>query len=49
MAHPLRMAFLGCGFITGVHSRHMKALRGDIVCSFASRDPAKAEAFCRQL
>jgi predicted dehydrogenase len=45
---PLQLAFLGCGFITRVHSRHLKALRRDIVCSYASRDKAKAEEFCRQ-
>src|SRR5262249_21121769 len=44
---PLRLAFLGCGFITRVHSRHLKALRRDIVCSYASRDKAKADEFCR--
>ncbi len=47
MAEPLRIAFLGCGFITRVHSRNLRALRGDIVCSYASRDRAKADAFCR--
>jgi predicted dehydrogenase len=41
----VRIAFLGCGFITGVHSRHLKALGGIIVPSYASRDAAKAEAF----
>jgi predicted dehydrogenase len=45
---PLRLAFLGCGFITRVHSRHLKALRRDIVCSYASRDKARADAFCSQ-
>ena len=44
---PLRLAFLGCGFITRVHSRHLKALRRDIVCSYASRDQARADEFCR--
>jgi len=44
----LRLAFLGCGFITRVHSRHLKALRRDIICSYASRDEEKAEAFCRE-
>jgi len=44
----LRLAFLGCGFITRVHSRHLKALRRDIICSYASRDKEKAEAFCRE-
>ena len=48
MPEPLRMAFLGCGFITRVHSRNLKALGGDIRCSYASRDGARAEAFCRQ-
>ena len=48
MPEPLRIAFLGCGFITGVHSRHLRALAGDIVCSYASRDEAKAAAYCRQ-
>ena len=45
---PLRIAFLGCGFITRVHSRHLKSFRGDIVSSFASREAAKAEAYCRR-
>jgi predicted dehydrogenase len=48
MPEPLRLAFLGCGFITSVHSRHLRALSGDIVCSYASRDKARAEAFCRE-
>ena len=41
----LRIAFLGCGFITQVHSRHLKALRGIIEPSYASRNAAKAAAF----
>ena len=45
MLPPVRLAFLGCGFITRVHSRHLRALGGDIVPSYASRDGAKAEAF----
>jgi predicted dehydrogenase len=50
MAAPglLRLAFLGCGFITRVHSRHVRALRSEIVPSYASRDAAKAEAFRRR-
>ena len=48
MPEPLRLAFLGCGFITRVHSRHLRSLTGDIVCSYASRDKARAEAFCRE-
>jgi len=48
MPAPLRIAFLGCGFITGVHSRHLTSLRADIVCGYASRDGAKADAYCRR-
>ena len=48
MPTPLRIAFLGCGYITGVHSRHLRALTGDIVGAYASRDKAKADAFCKQ-
>jgi predicted dehydrogenase len=44
---PLRIAFLGCGFITRVHSRHLRSLRSEIACSYASRTRAKADAFCR--
>ncbi len=44
----LRLAFLGCGFITRVHSRHLKALRSEIVCSYASREKDRADAFRRQ-
>ena len=46
MPAPLRIAFLGCGFITRVHSRNLKRLRSEIVCGYASRDTAKAAAFC---
>jgi predicted dehydrogenase len=42
----VRIAFLGCGFITRVHSRHLRALGGIIEPSFASRDGLKAAAFC---
>ncbi len=48
MPDPLRLAFLGCGFITRVHSQHLKALGGDVVPSYASRDRDKADAYCRQ-
>src|SRR5262245_32905888 len=48
MRSPLRLAFLGCGFITEVHSRHLKGFKTDIVCSYASRDRAKAEEYCRR-
>jgi predicted dehydrogenase len=45
---PLRLAFLGCGFITRVHSRHLRALRALVIPSYASRDRAKADAFRRR-
>jgi predicted dehydrogenase len=45
MADALRIAFLGCGFITRVHSRHLRSLRPDFVCAYASRDAARAERF----
>ncbi len=45
---PFRIAFLGCGFITQVHSRHLKGLRPGVTCSYASRSAGKAEAYCRQ-
>jgi predicted dehydrogenase len=43
----LHIAFLGCGFITRVHSRHLRRLRSEIVCSYASRDRDRAEQFRR--
>ncbi len=45
---PVHLAFLGCGFITGVHSRHLQRLRGTVTCSYASRDRAKAETYRRR-
>lgn len=48
MPQPLRIVFLGCGYITKVHSRHLGTLRSDIVCSYASRDAAKADAYRRR-
>ena len=40
------MAFLGCGFITDVHSRNLRKLRSDVVCRYASRDTLKSADFC---
>jgi len=45
---PVHVAFLGCGFITGVHSRHLRRLRETVAWSYASRDRAKAEAYRRR-
>ena len=38
---PVNLAFLGCGFITGVHSRHLRRLREAVVCRYASREAAR--------
>ena len=45
MPTSVHLAFLGCGFITGVHSGHLRRLGGEIVPSYASRDGARAEAY----
>src|SRR6266545_2994575 len=45
MPGPLRIAFLGCGFITRVHSGHLRALRPDVAVAYASRDAGRAEAY----
>jgi predicted dehydrogenase len=47
MPVPLRLAFLGCGVITRVHSRNLRALGGDVVAAYASRDGARAAQYCR--
>jgi len=39
------LAVLGCGWIARRHAAAAKALRGRIALSFASRDPARAEAY----
>jgi predicted dehydrogenase len=46
MPSPLRIAFLGCGFITRVHSRNLRRFNSEIVCGYASRDKARAAEFC---
>jgi predicted dehydrogenase len=45
---PLRVAFLGCGFITRIHSRHLQYLRGLYTVAYASRDSGKAEEYRRR-
>ena len=45
---PLRLAYLGCGFITRVHSRHLRSLAGVITPYYASRDLGRADQYCRQ-
>ncbi len=49
MSAPLHIAFLGCGFITDVHSRQLRALGSTTVRSYASRDLARAQAYCTRL
>ena len=44
---PVHIAFLGCGFIAKVHSRHLKRLGDAVVCSYASRDGETAERYRR--
>jgi predicted dehydrogenase len=48
VTEPVRLAFLGCGFITEVHSRHLQGFRTQIVCSYASRDRARADQYSRR-
>lgn len=48
MPDPIRLAFLGCGFITRVHSRILRSLGREFSCSYASRDVAKAEQYRRE-
>jgi predicted dehydrogenase len=45
MPTELRLAFLGCGFITRVHSSHLRSLRPAVTCAYASRDAARAERY----
>lgn len=45
---PVHLCFLGCGFITQVHSRHVRKMRSDFVCSYASRDPKRAAEYQRR-
>ncbi len=48
MPDLLRIAFLGCGFITRVHSRNLRALRDVIAFGYASRDQQRSDEFCRR-
>jgi predicted dehydrogenase len=48
MSRPLRLVFLGCGFIARVHSRHLRRLGSIFSLSYASRDAGRAEAFRRR-
>jgi UDP-N-acetyl-2-amino-2-deoxyglucuronate dehydrogenase len=48
MSEPLQLAFLGCGFITRVHSGHLRALRHEFLPGYASRNAARAQEYCRR-
>src|SRR5689334_13089426 len=48
MSEPLHLAFLGCGFITRVHSQQLNGLRQEFSCSYASRDADRSAAYCRE-
>ena len=47
-AEPIHVAFLGCGFITRVHSRHIRRVPELRVAGYASRERAKADRYCAQ-
>jgi predicted dehydrogenase len=42
------VTFLGCGFISSVHARHLSRLSPRFAYSFASRDAARAEDYRRR-
>ena len=44
----MRLVHLGCGFITKVHSQHLRRLRRDVLPGYASRDHGRAESFRRR-
>lgn len=43
----LKLAFLGCGEITRIHSRTLRSFRDQVRCFYASRDGTRAAAFAR--
>jgi UDP-N-acetylglucosamine 3-dehydrogenase len=43
----IRLAMLGCGAVARAHARRLKRHR-DVELAFASRDPAKAQAYARE-
>lgn len=42
---PLNLAFLGCGFVTRLHSKTLSGFKPDVRCYYASRDRDKAIAY----
>jgi len=47
VARKIHIAFLGCGFITTVHSRALTRLRDEVSLSYASRDIDRARHYCQ--
>lgn len=45
----IRVAFLGCGAVARAHARRLRRHRRDVTVGFASREPARAEAYAREL
>ncbi len=46
--HPLRVAFLGCGYATHLHSKTLKALKVPVQRFYASRTLEKADQYNRK-
>lgn len=45
---PLRLAFLGCGFATTLHSRTLRRFEGEVERWYASRDPERSADYARR-
>ena len=45
----MRLVFLGCGKIAAAHAKRLRRHARDVTVGFASRDPARAQAFARRL
>jgi UDP-N-acetylglucosamine 3-dehydrogenase len=45
---PIQVAFLGCGFITRVHSQYVRRIPELRVAGYASRERVKADRYCAQ-
>jgi UDP-N-acetylglucosamine 3-dehydrogenase len=44
----IRLAFLGCGKIAKAHAKRLRKHSADVSVGFASRDPARAQAFATE-
>jgi len=44
-SNVIRLAFLGCGFATRLHSKTLRAFSADVECLYASRNPEKAAEY----